>query len=403
MTAEPGSAVQDSADGLRAAMVDELRRMEMIISEPVAAAVAAVPRHLFAPGESLETAYSTETAVVVKRGPDGRAMSALSASHIQAAMLEQAEIAPGMRVLEVGTGGYNAALVQELVGDEGHVVSIDIDPDIVARARTCLDAAGYGRVCVEAADAELGWPEGAPYHRIIVTAGAWDLPPAWLDQLTDDGRIVVPLRIKGLVRSIAFDRDGTDLVSRSYRLCGFVPMQGSGSHAERLVWLDDEVALRLDDETASLDFKALGAAAYLPGETHWSGASFDLPDELELFVVTKAPRVAMLHVNERLVEQGIYSPAAVRGVAALIDGGSFAYRTKRPDDELGGWESGVIARGPDAEAVATQHIDLLRRWASNHRRRNTASIRYTPNATSPGEPSPGVIVKRHGTVTVSWP
>ena len=60
---------------------------------------------------------------------------------------------------------------------------MDIDPEVTARTRACLDAAGYGRVRVVLADAEHGVPDGAPYDRIIVTAGAWDIPPAWISQL----------------------------------------------------------------------------------------------------------------------------------------------------------------------------------------------------------------------------
>lgn len=58
-----------------------------------------------------------------------------------------------------------------------------------------MDAVGYSRVNVVLADAENGVPEHAPYDRIIVTVGAWDVPPAWLEQLADGGRIVVPLRM----------------------------------------------------------------------------------------------------------------------------------------------------------------------------------------------------------------
>ncbi|MGH3566668.1 MAG: methyltransferase, FxLD system [Pseudonocardia sp.] len=260
MTTVRDSSVEDAA-WLRAAMVGELRDCDAITSESVAAAVGAVPRHLFAVGEPLEVAYAADSAVVIKRGEDGAALSSLSATHIQVVMLEQAEVGPGMRVLEVGSGGYNAALLQELVGETGKVISVDIDPEIIERARDCLAAAGYDRVEVVLADAESGVPRGAPYDRIIVTAGAWDIPPAWLEQLCEHGRIVVPLRLKGLTRSIAFDRTRTGLCSHSYRLCGFVPMQGSGAHTERVVPLDEGVALRIDGEQR-FDVKALREAVH---------------------------------------------------------------------------------------------------------------------------------------------
>jgi protein-L-isoaspartate(D-aspartate) O-methyltransferase len=107
-------------------MVRELREQDAVRSEPVAAAFAAVPRHLFAPGEPLEVAYAAHGTPLVKRGPDGRALSVMSAAHLQAVMLEQAGIEPGLRVLEVGSGGYNAALIQEVTGSGGQVVTVDI-------------------------------------------------------------------------------------------------------------------------------------------------------------------------------------------------------------------------------------------------------------------------------------
>ncbi len=401
------SGIQDAAAAFRAGMVGDLRAAgDAIITEAVETAFSRVPRHMFVPGESLEVAYATNNALVVKRDRDGSAMSSLSAAHIQAVMLEQAEIEPGMRVLEVGSGGYNAALIQELVGVEGTVTSVDIDQEIVARARACLESAGYDRVAVVQADAEDGVPKRAPFDRIIVTAGAHDIPPAWLDQLSDRGRIIVPLRFKGLTRSIAFDRivaDGkASLAGRSYRLCGFVPMQGIGSSRERVVSLTEDVALRLDDEAQNYDVDGLREALHTTRLERWSGAAFDLPDELALFLVTNIPGVAHLHVSEKLVDSGQFAPSAGVGVPVLIRGGSFAYRTKRPNQETGGFESGVVAHGPDAGDVAARYVDLLRRWAQKHRRSGAARIQYVPKATGTPTPSMGVVPKRHGSVLVSW-
>ncbi|MCM3884300.1 methyltransferase, FxLD system [Frankia sp. R82] len=401
------SGTQDAAALLRARMVDELRATgDAIITGAVAKAILRVPRHLFAPEESLEAAYAANDAVVVKRDRDGVAISSLSATHIQAVMLEQAELEPGMRVLEIGSGGYNAALMQELVGDGGAVTSVDIDQEIVVRARACLNAAGYDRVDVVVADAEAGVPEKAPYDRIVVTAGAWDIPPAWLEQLSDRGRIVVPLRMRGLTRSVAFDRVDADgkvsLTSRSYRLCGFVPMQGIGSSRESIVKLTEEVGLRLDGPPPDYDIEGLRESLNSPRLERWSGAAFDLPDELELFLVTNMRRVALLHVNENLIADGQFAPSAGRGVPILISGASFAYRTKRPNGEIGGFESGVFAHGPDAERVANEYVDLLRRWERDHRRTGAARIRYIPKAAGTPLPSTGIVPKRHGAVAISW-
>ncbi|WP_207945279.1 methyltransferase, FxLD system [Actinomadura rubrisoli] len=240
---------EDFSPALRAAMVTELRALRAITSERVARAVGTVPRHRFVPGQPLEAAYAADQAVVIKRDGGGAALSSLSSAHIQSVMLEQAEISAGMRVLEIGSGGYNAALIAELVGPDGEVVSIDIDPEITARARACLEATGYERVQIVLGDAEHGVPGHDVFDRIIVTCGSWDVPSAWRWQLATGDRLIVPLRLKGITRSIAFEADGDDLVSVSYQLSGFVPMQGAGEHHERVVAIGEGESwgLRVDD------------------------------------------------------------------------------------------------------------------------------------------------------------
>lgn len=149
------------------------------------------------------------------------------------------------------------------VGPDGRVVSVDIDPEVTNRARAALDATGYGdRVTVVQADAEQGVPGlDQAVDAILVTIGAWDISPAWPDRLSKNGRIVVPLRMNGITRSIAFRREGDHLVSTSVEVCGFVPMQGSAAHPERVVLLADpqghHVKLRFDpgvvQDTSLLD------------------------------------------------------------------------------------------------------------------------------------------------------
>ncbi|MGH3939411.1 MAG: hypothetical protein ACRDTG_12415 [Pseudonocardiaceae bacterium] len=99
------------ADALREAMVGELHAREKIRTDEVASAFHAVPRHLFTPGVPWETAYANDT-VITKRDEHGIALSSVSAPWPQAVMLEQAEIRRGMRILEIGSGGYNAAPIR---------------------------------------------------------------------------------------------------------------------------------------------------------------------------------------------------------------------------------------------------------------------------------------------------
>jgi protein-L-isoaspartate(D-aspartate) O-methyltransferase len=134
-----------------------------------------VPRHLFLPGVDLKTAYAPKP-VVTKRADNGTAVSSASSPNLVAEMLEQLDVQPGHRVLEIGAAtGINAALLAELVGPTGRVVIIELDDDLAGGARAGLAAAGYPQVEVICGDGALGDPARAPYNRIIVTAGAWVL------------------------------------------------------------------------------------------------------------------------------------------------------------------------------------------------------------------------------------
>ncbi|MGH3854548.1 MAG: methyltransferase domain-containing protein [Pseudonocardiaceae bacterium] len=155
----------------------------------------------------LATAASPKQ-VVTKRAEDGTAVSSASSPNLVAEMLEALDVAPGHRVLEIGAAtGINAALLAELVGPAGEVVTIELDDDLAAGARAGLAAAGYPQVEVICGDGALGHPARAPYDRIIVTAGAWDIASAWWQQLALGGRLVVPLRLhgSGLTRAIALN------------------------------------------------------------------------------------------------------------------------------------------------------------------------------------------------------
>jgi protein-L-isoaspartate O-methyltransferase len=124
----------------------------------VEAALRAVPRELFAPGVPVERAYE-DAAIITKRRGD-ETISSVSAPFLIAEMLGQAADAldelAGRHVLEIGSGGYNASLLRELVGASGSVTTVDIDPEVIDRATACLAAAGYDDVRVVCADALWG-------------------------------------------------------------------------------------------------------------------------------------------------------------------------------------------------------------------------------------------------------
>jgi protein-L-isoaspartate(D-aspartate) O-methyltransferase len=135
-----------------------------------------------------------------------------------------------------------------------------------------MAAAGYHDVTVVCADAEHPIAPGRRYDLIIVTAGAWDIAPAWRDQLTEDGVLVVPLRTFGITKSWALRRRGDRLVSDSHRQCGFVSMQGDGAHEVRYVDIADGVHLRLD-EGQRIDPAVLDGLLAQPREEAWAGVS----------------------------------------------------------------------------------------------------------------------------------
>src|SRR5260370_26480804 len=114
-----------------------------------------------------------------------------------------------------------------VVGGAGEVVAVDIERDLVDAARDHLEAAGFGRVRVVLGDGGDGHPGGAPYDRIILTVGAWDVAPAWRDQLGRGGRLVLPLMIGGSQKALAFERDADQLTSASLTPCAFIPLRAA--------------------------------------------------------------------------------------------------------------------------------------------------------------------------------
>jgi protein-L-isoaspartate(D-aspartate) O-methyltransferase len=149
--------------------------------------------------EWLRGVYADEALVVqIRAAPDivdpgGAPTSSSSMPTVMAGMLEALDLRPGLRVLEIGTGtGYNAALLSHLVGDV-HVTSVELDPQLADTARAALARIGlHPTVHVGDGGAEVSAPD--QFDRIIATAAADHVPPAWIDQLTPGGVVVVDLR-----------------------------------------------------------------------------------------------------------------------------------------------------------------------------------------------------------------
>ncbi|MFD4133598.1 methyltransferase, FxLD system [Streptomyces goshikiensis] len=392
-----------STEELRTTMVDQLVKAGTIRSKPVEAAFRAVPRHEFAPEAPLVQAYAAHDAVPTKKNEHGITISSVSAPDVQAMMLEQAEARVGMRVGEIGSGGYNAALMAEIVGTDGSVVTVDIDPDVTDRARQLLDATGYERVRVVLADAEHGLPDTGTVDRWIVTAGAWDIPPAWTDQLAEDGRLVVPLRMRGLTRSVAFDRDGDRLVSRSAEVCGFVTMQGEGEHAERLLLIrGKEIGLRFDDGWPAAP-DALNGVFDTDRVEQWTGvtvAPMEPIKGMQMWLASALDGFCLMSVDAEL-DTGLVAPQNKRANITLLDGDSLAYLAIRRTAD--GAEFGVHGYGPNADRVATALVEELQRWDRDHRQDEPVIYVYPASTPEADLPAGRVITKRHRRIVISWP
>ncbi|MGW4791802.1 methyltransferase, FxLD system [Nonomuraea sp. NPDC004297] len=401
---------QARAAELRDKLADELTAEGHIRSAQVDQAFRTVPRHAFMPADTpLEVTYQADSAVVTKRDENGTAISSVSAAYVQVAMIEQAELQPGMLVLEIGSGGVNAAMIAEIVGPDGHVVSVDIDPEVTARASELLAANGYAsRVTVMEVDAEHDIPGFDRFNAIIVTVGAWDLPPAWLRQLAPSGTLVVPLRMNGVTRSIGFRRTNDHLTSTSSVVCGFVPMQGAGEHIEREFRLPDAqghmVTLRFDDgapDDSSLlnGVLAAGRSEAWSGVTIEHGVSFA---DLHLWLASFLPgfcRLATEEGTELAAERKTWFPFAG------VHGDSFAYLSVRSALDGAGVEFGARAYGPHGQEAADVLAGRIRAWDEQARNRPEPTFAYWPTGHVPtGLPEgTAVLSKTHGLVTISWP
>ncbi|AIU70914.1 protein-L-isoaspartate O-methyltransferase [Thermococcus eurythermalis] len=172
-------------DELWGRTVENLVREGIIKSEAVKRAFLKYPRYLFVEGKYRKYAHLDEPLPI----PAGQT---ISAPHMVAIMLELADLKPGMNVLEVGTGsGWNAALISELVKTD--VYTIERIPELVEFARRNLECAGVKNVHVIPGDGSMGFSPKAPYDRIIVTAGAPDIPRPLVEQLKPGGKLIIPV------------------------------------------------------------------------------------------------------------------------------------------------------------------------------------------------------------------
>jgi len=150
----------------------------------VLGAMLKVPRHLFVPEEMRDLAYRDEPL------PIGHGQT-ISQPYIVGYMTEALKLQPGDRVLEIGTGsGYQTAILAEIVSE---VYTIELIPELSLRAQETLKSLGYKNIEFLTGDGSKGWPEKAPFEAILVSAAPAEVPPALMEQLKIDGRLIIPV------------------------------------------------------------------------------------------------------------------------------------------------------------------------------------------------------------------
>jgi protein-L-isoaspartate(D-aspartate) O-methyltransferase len=168
----------------RSRMVADQIRARGVTDRRVLEAMEKVPRDLFIPEDARHEAYEDRPV------PIGFGVT-ISQPYIVGYMTDALKVEPSHRVLEIGTGcGYQTAVLAELAA---RVYSIEVIPELAARARITLEQLGYTNLVVRSGDGHSGWPEEAPFDRILGAAAASEVPPALIEQLADGGIMVLPI------------------------------------------------------------------------------------------------------------------------------------------------------------------------------------------------------------------
>jgi protein-L-isoaspartate(D-aspartate) O-methyltransferase len=211
----PGRGDRPARDPRRDDMVEQQIAGRGVTAPPVLDALRTVPRERFVPPDQAARAYE-DRALPIGLG------QTISQPYVVAYMTEALRVAPSHRVLEIGTGsGYQAAVLGELARE---VYSIEIVPALAARAAATLKELGYAHVQVRAGDGYAGWPERAPFDRIIVTAAVGAIPEPLLDQLAPGGLLVAPIGPQGQTQWITIaEKTRNGVVERRTIAVKFVP------------------------------------------------------------------------------------------------------------------------------------------------------------------------------------
>jgi protein-L-isoaspartate(D-aspartate) O-methyltransferase len=357
----------DTAEQLHQAMIAKITGGRYAHTQPVIDALKAVPRHVFLPNATLAEAYHPGRAVITKRSDDGTNLSCASVPTLVATMLERLHVQPGHRVFECGAGtGYNAALLDELTGLDGTVVTADIDAEVADGAQVALTATGHDSVVVLTRDGTEGASEQAPFDRIEATVGVWDIPATWFDQLNPGGRMVLPLRWRGQTRGVALvmGEDGV-LRSDAVFLCGFVPMIGQDGERKAAINTDPAVYIHYDIDQG-FDPVNLDGILHTPRQDAWSGVPVGTSEPVDgiwLRATATDPAVCRIEASPAAFEAGLCRPVIKNLSPVLVEGDSLAYLAYRRIEAADGQiELGATGHGSHGEELAQRMCEHIRTW-----------------------------------------
>ncbi|GIW98220.1 MAG: protein-L-isoaspartate O-methyltransferase [Pirellulaceae bacterium] len=248
-------------DQLRERLVQEILIPGGVTDARVLDAMRRTPRHEFVPPHLRAQAYYDRAL------PIGESQT-ISSPYIVAIMTQELDTKPEHKVLEIGTGsGYQAAVLSPLVRE---VYSIEIVPELGRRAASVLRRLGYTNVYTKIGDGFLGWPEHAPFDRIIVTCSPEDVPQPLVDQLAEGGLMVIPVGQRYQQMLYLMRKNGGELEQVALRPTLFVPMTGA---AEQMRDVEADPA---NPQLINGDFEEPpGENGYIPGWYYQRGLTWE--------------------------------------------------------------------------------------------------------------------------------
>lgn len=201
-------------------LIEDLRERRYISDEKIVKAMKKVPRHLFVPERVREKAY-IDRPLSIGKG------QTISAPHMVGMLVQKLDLEPSNKVLEIGGGsGYNTAVIAEVL-EGGEVISIEKISYLAEKAKENLEKAGYNeKVKMIVGDGSLGYEEKAPYDRILLTAGAPEVPSPLEKQLKESGIIVAPVGGRRRQQLVVGTKKNDKIKYRREGGCVFVPLKG---------------------------------------------------------------------------------------------------------------------------------------------------------------------------------